>query len=216
MLLATCILSGCDYIESIKGIGFKKAHKLVYENGKDVNTLLRKIRREGKHLIPLAYEETFEKALLTFKFQRVYCPEKQELVFLQEPDGHELEHLFRKYEKDTDFLGPEMNKELANKVAKCEVNPDTMESYVDIMKRKKEKGEKDTRQLYFKKHKEAAKGTMNLKKFFKNVNTNQTVAFELGDHDDIEHPVAPDQNSQPERVKPAAPQFRMRSSQYSS
>ena len=33
MLLAACILSGCDYIESIKGIGFKKAHKLVYENG---------------------------------------------------------------------------------------------------------------------------------------------------------------------------------------
>ena len=28
-LLITCILSGCDYIDSIKGIGFKKAHKLV-------------------------------------------------------------------------------------------------------------------------------------------------------------------------------------------
>ena len=33
MLLVTCILSGCDYLESIKGIGFKKAHRLVYENG---------------------------------------------------------------------------------------------------------------------------------------------------------------------------------------
>jgi len=74
MLLACCIISGCDYIESIKGIGFKKAHKLVYENGKDVKTVLRKIRREGKHLIPASYETTFEKALLTFKFQRVYSP----------------------------------------------------------------------------------------------------------------------------------------------
>lgn len=36
MLLITCILSGCDYLESIKGIGFKKAHRLVYENGVDV------------------------------------------------------------------------------------------------------------------------------------------------------------------------------------
>ena len=33
MLLVTCILSGCDYLESIKGIGFKKAHRLVYECG---------------------------------------------------------------------------------------------------------------------------------------------------------------------------------------
>jgi exonuclease 1 len=56
MLLTTCILSGCDYIESIKGIGFKKAHKLVYETGKDVKALLRRIRRDGKHLIPANYE----------------------------------------------------------------------------------------------------------------------------------------------------------------
>ena len=33
MLLVTCVLSGCDYLDSIKGIGFKKAHRLVYENG---------------------------------------------------------------------------------------------------------------------------------------------------------------------------------------
>ena len=68
MLLITCILSGCDYLESIKGIGFKKAHRLVYETGMDVKGLFRRIRREGKFLIPLTYEKTFEKALLTFKF----------------------------------------------------------------------------------------------------------------------------------------------------
>ena len=34
--LTTCILSGCDYLDSIKGIGFKKAFKLVYENGSDL------------------------------------------------------------------------------------------------------------------------------------------------------------------------------------
>lgn len=31
MLLITSILSGCDYLDSIKGIGFKKANKLVTE-----------------------------------------------------------------------------------------------------------------------------------------------------------------------------------------
>lgn len=68
MLLITCILSGCDYLDSIKGIGFKKAHRLVYETGNDVKALFRRIRREGKHFIPPNYEKTFEKALLTFKF----------------------------------------------------------------------------------------------------------------------------------------------------
>ena len=77
MLLITCILSGCDYLESIKGIGLKKAHRLVYETGMDIKGLFRRIRREGKFLIPQSYEETFMKALLTFKFQRVYCPEKE-------------------------------------------------------------------------------------------------------------------------------------------
>lgn len=43
MLLYTCILSGCDYLENIKGIGFKKAHKLVYENGTDLTRILAKI-----------------------------------------------------------------------------------------------------------------------------------------------------------------------------
>ena len=68
MLLIMCILSGCDYLDSIKGIGLKKAHRLVYETGAEIKGLFRRIRREGKHLIPMTYEKTFEKALLTFKF----------------------------------------------------------------------------------------------------------------------------------------------------
>lgn len=68
MLLTTCILSGCDYLDSIKGIGFKKAHKLVSESGDDLKTILRKLRREGKHVVPNDYEKNFMKALLTFKF----------------------------------------------------------------------------------------------------------------------------------------------------
>lgn len=47
-LLVTCVLSGCDYLESLKGIGFKRAHRLVYENGSDIKCILKKIRRDGK------------------------------------------------------------------------------------------------------------------------------------------------------------------------
>ena len=35
MLLTTCILSGCDYLKSIKGIGFKTANKLINRLLKD-------------------------------------------------------------------------------------------------------------------------------------------------------------------------------------
>ena len=68
MLLTTCILSGCDYLESIKGIGFKKAFKLIHEYGDDLPSILKKIRREGKLIIPQDYEKNFELAMLTFKF----------------------------------------------------------------------------------------------------------------------------------------------------
>jgi exonuclease 1 len=32
MLVTSCVLAGCDYLKSIKGIGFKTAQKLVAEN----------------------------------------------------------------------------------------------------------------------------------------------------------------------------------------
>ncbi len=31
MFLSLCIISGCDYLESIKGIGFKKAYRIIVE-----------------------------------------------------------------------------------------------------------------------------------------------------------------------------------------
>ena len=39
MFLKTCILNGCDYIESVKGIGFKKALKLVKEYEGNMKTI---------------------------------------------------------------------------------------------------------------------------------------------------------------------------------
>jgi 5'-3' exonuclease len=36
LLLLTCIFSGCDYLESLKGIGFKKAIKVIQQYGNDI------------------------------------------------------------------------------------------------------------------------------------------------------------------------------------
>ncbi len=40
MLMKTCILNGCDYLESVKGIGFKKALKLVKENNGNIDQII--------------------------------------------------------------------------------------------------------------------------------------------------------------------------------
>ena len=104
MLLTCCIVSGCDYLDSIKGIGFKKAHKLVFECGDDIQKILKMVRREGRLLVPADYEKTYEKAFLTFKFQLVYSPEKRELVHMNDPKTHPLGKLLQNY-PSLDFLG---------------------------------------------------------------------------------------------------------------
>jgi len=70
MLLTTCIMSGCDYLDSIKGVGFKGAVKLVQGAGKEETFLevMTAIRSAGKLTIPRKYERKYKKALLTFKF----------------------------------------------------------------------------------------------------------------------------------------------------
>ncbi len=47
LLLVCCILSGCDYLESIKGIGFKKAVKLVQTFGDDIRSISQELRKTG-------------------------------------------------------------------------------------------------------------------------------------------------------------------------
>lgn len=133
MLLYTCIISGCDYLESIKGVGLKKARQLVKDSGADIPAIMRKIRREGKYMIPLDYEESFQKALLTFKFQRVYDPEKKELVHLNNPDSlPELGKLLRGYQ-NVDWLGPDIDKDTAKRICLGELHPITRDCFRQIV-----------------------------------------------------------------------------------
>jgi len=49
-----CILMGCDYCDTIKGIGPKTALKLIKEH-KNIETILKNLNRE-KHVVPESYE----------------------------------------------------------------------------------------------------------------------------------------------------------------
>ena len=105
MFLKMAVLSGCDYLDSIKGIGLKKAHKMILEqkNG-DIKPILEKIAKEGKLEIPESYVHKFNQAIFTFKFQVVYDPTKNQNRYLNDPETHDLGAEFLALE-DRSFLG---------------------------------------------------------------------------------------------------------------
>lgn len=78
LFLTTCIMGGCDYLESVKGIGFKKAYKYVSGATGDLNMIMKRLKVDGFN-VPDDYLKRFDEAFLTFNFQVVYCPIKKEL-----------------------------------------------------------------------------------------------------------------------------------------
>ena len=82
---AMAILSGCDYLPSIPGIGLKTACMLL-RKWKTVERVLRVITLEGKKSIPKGYVEQFKLAEKCFLHQRVYCPNREKLVYLTDVD----------------------------------------------------------------------------------------------------------------------------------
>ncbi|KAM9017909.1 exonuclease 1 isoform 1-T1 [Ara ararauna] len=78
-----CILSGCDYLSSIHGIGLAKACKLVkLANNPDI---LKVIKKMGQYLkmnitVPEEYIQGFTRANNTFLYQLVFDPVKRKLV----------------------------------------------------------------------------------------------------------------------------------------
>lgn len=83
---AMAILSGCDYLPSIPGIGLKTACTLL-RKWKTVEQVLRVITLEGKKSVPRGYLEQFKLAEKCFLHQRVYSPNQEKLVYLTEVEG---------------------------------------------------------------------------------------------------------------------------------
>ncbi|XP_047458173.1 exonuclease 1 [Mugil cephalus] len=86
-----CILSGCDYLASLHGIGLGKACKLL-RLAKDPD-ILKVIRKMGQYLkmnlvIPEQYIEGFVRANNTFLYQLVFDPVKRKVVPLNPYPEH--------------------------------------------------------------------------------------------------------------------------------
>ena len=127
MFIQTCILSGCDYINSIPGIGLKTAHSLI-NKFKDYKEVIRNLIFNPKYIVPQNYENTFEKAFLTFKLQLVYCPIRKSIVHLT--DILKFKNKIDKFE-EISFLGKFLGKELEDKIVSGDIDPNSLEPFKD-------------------------------------------------------------------------------------
>ncbi|RCI12323.1 hypothetical protein L249_0063 [Ophiocordyceps polyrhachis-furcata BCC 54312] len=112
------ILSGCDYLENLPGVGLKTAYRLL-RKGKTPERVVRMLQFEGKR-ISENYLTQFYQAELTFLHQWVFCPAKKALVHLTELGG-------QRSAAEMPFIGAFVEPDIAKAVAKGDVDPMTKE-----------------------------------------------------------------------------------------
>jgi len=71
------ILSGCDYLRSINGMGLKTAYRLIRKH-KTVEKVIRMVEFDGKFSVPKGYLQDFRQAELTFLHQWVFLPKTKQ------------------------------------------------------------------------------------------------------------------------------------------
>lgn len=116
------ILSGCDYLSSIPGMGLKNAHRIVRKH-RHLEYIFRALRVEFGLKYPPEYETEFRRADLTFMHQWVFCPLTQGLVMGRAANGVLDEASSR-------LIGNHLPDDLARAVAKGLVDPITKEKIV--------------------------------------------------------------------------------------
>ncbi|OZJ03433.1 hypothetical protein BZG36_03184 [Bifiguratus adelaidae] len=120
-----CILSGCDYVASVPGLGLKKAHRLL-RRFNTAEKAIKFLRLEGQHKVPRDYEQDFQRAELTFLFQRVYDMDTKFLVTVTPlPPDIDI--------TDMDFLGPLIKDDIAHSIAIGDVDPISKKRFVELI-----------------------------------------------------------------------------------
>ncbi|CAD8115963.1 unnamed protein product [Paramecium primaurelia] len=136
--LTFCILSGCDYLGSISGIGIKRAYQVV-ATSQNYKQAIDNLQRKQKVSVPFDYVEQFEKAYLTFLFQRVFCPVQRKMVTVNTFDTDIL-YPQMKYllEGNLDFLGSVYTDTLIQDIADGRICPQDLKPYFQSSKNLKQ------------------------------------------------------------------------------
>ncbi|GAA5825534.1 hypothetical protein JCM11251_000275 [Rhodosporidiobolus azoricus] len=119
------ILSGCDYLDSVSGLGLKTAYRLMRKY-KTPEKVIQFVRLEGQLSVPRNYLDEFRRAELTFLHQHVFDPIERKLVHLHPlPAGKTVE--------DLPFIGPLLEHEYACGLADGEIDPISKQPIVDLV-----------------------------------------------------------------------------------
>lgn len=115
------IMSGCDYLNGLPGVGLKTAYRLMRKS-KTPERVVRMLQFDGKR-VSENYLTQFYQAELTFLHQWVFCPTKKELVHLTDLDGSRTA-------AEMPFIGAFVEPAIARGVAAGDVHPMTKEPIV--------------------------------------------------------------------------------------
>ena len=134
LFLGLCVLSGCDFLPNVRGIGIKKAHGLVTKH-RTIKATLAVMHGDKKINMPEGYDANFQRAFWTFRHARVYDPQLRQLRPLN-PMPPELadEH------EDTSFLGAMMDAATAVEIAEGRLDPITRQPFVIPPSPQKQRG----------------------------------------------------------------------------
>ncbi|KAH9880178.1 hypothetical protein J1614_002204 [Plenodomus biglobosus] len=111
------ILSGCDYLPGIGGLGLKTAHRMLRKH-KTVDRLVKAAQFDGKLKVPAGFMTDFDQAEKTFLYSWVFCPILNKLVHLTPlEDGITA--------ADMPYIGEEVPAHIAIEVAKGNLYPRT-------------------------------------------------------------------------------------------
>jgi 5'-3' exonuclease len=111
------ILSGCDYLARIPGMGLKRAYRLVKKQG-TLPAIFKALRMDAGLRMPANYEAQFVVADETFQFQRVYCPDKRKVIMWNNP-GRTLN------EATEAHIGEQLEDGIAQQIATGVLDPMT-------------------------------------------------------------------------------------------
>ncbi|GAA6024160.1 hypothetical protein JCM11491_001019 [Sporobolomyces phaffii] len=121
------ILSGCDYLDSIPGMGLKTAYRLMRKY-KTADKVIQFVRLDGQMTVPRNYVEEFRRADLTFLHQRVFDPAQRRLVhFSPLPDS------ITDADAELPFVGGHLDPEYVCRLADGEIDPISKLPIRDLM-----------------------------------------------------------------------------------
>lgn len=111
------IFSGCDYLEGIGNIGLKTAYRMMRKY-KTPERVIRMLQFDGKYRISENYLAQYKQAEMTFLYQRVFCPDKEDIVLLTEPHPSSALDI-----EEMPYIGAKVDRDLAKAIAVGDVNP---------------------------------------------------------------------------------------------